>query len=101
MTEMPGHSSPAANLPFANLVGRFLVAAPSMPDERFRNRGRGIGQCTAEDASERLQLLAHHGLIERDGDASGIQTPEVKPGIQSGLHQGIGAAARLQRQGVG
>jgi putative transcriptional regulator len=31
MTEMPGHSSPAANL-----VGRFLVAAPSMPDERFQ-----------------------------------------------------------------
>ena len=36
MTEMPGPSSPAANLPFANLVGRFLVAAPSMPDERFQ-----------------------------------------------------------------
>jgi putative transcriptional regulator len=36
MTEMPGHSSPAANLPSANLVGRFLVAAPSMPDERFQ-----------------------------------------------------------------
>src|SRR5258708_1309174 len=31
MTEMPGHSSPAANL-----VGRFLVAAPSMPDARFQ-----------------------------------------------------------------
>jgi putative transcriptional regulator len=28
---MPGSSSPAASL-----VGRFLVAAPSMPDERFR-----------------------------------------------------------------
>ena len=28
---MPGPSSPAASL-----VGRFLVAAPSMPDERFR-----------------------------------------------------------------
>ena len=36
MTKMPGHSSPAANLPSANLVGRFLVAAPSMPDERFQ-----------------------------------------------------------------
>ena len=36
MNQMPGHSSPAANLPFANLVGRFLVAAPSMPDERFQ-----------------------------------------------------------------
>ena len=36
MTHMPGHSSPAANLPSANLVGRFLVAAPSMPDERFQ-----------------------------------------------------------------
>jgi putative transcriptional regulator len=36
MKQMPGHSSPAANLPSANLVGRFLVAAPSMPDERFR-----------------------------------------------------------------
>lgn len=31
MTEMPGPSSPAATL-----VGRFLVAAPSMPDERFQ-----------------------------------------------------------------
>ena len=28
---MPGSSSPAATL-----VGRFLVAAPSMPDERFQ-----------------------------------------------------------------
>lgn len=36
MTDMPGPSSPAANLPSANLVGRFLVAAPSMPDERFQ-----------------------------------------------------------------
>ncbi|MBS0538191.1 MAG: YqgE/AlgH family protein [Proteobacteria bacterium] len=31
MNQMPGHSSPAATL-----VGRFLVAAPSMPDERFQ-----------------------------------------------------------------
>ena len=36
MTKMRGHNSPAANLPPANLVGRFLVAAPSMPDERFQ-----------------------------------------------------------------
>jgi putative transcriptional regulator len=33
---MPGHGSSAANLPSANLVGRFLVAAPSMPDASFR-----------------------------------------------------------------
>ena len=31
MNQMPGHSSSAATL-----VGRFLVAAPSMPDERFQ-----------------------------------------------------------------
>jgi putative transcriptional regulator len=31
MPQMPGSSSPAATL-----VGRFLVAAPSMPDERFQ-----------------------------------------------------------------
>src|SRR5471030_3452685 len=31
MNKMSGHSSPPANL-----VGRFLVAAPSMPDERFQ-----------------------------------------------------------------
>jgi putative transcriptional regulator len=36
MPQMPGPSSPAAGLPAANLVGRFLVAAPSMPDERFQ-----------------------------------------------------------------
>jgi putative transcriptional regulator len=36
MSQMPGPSSPAATLPSANLVGRFLVAAPSMPDERFQ-----------------------------------------------------------------
>ena len=36
MSQMPGPSSPAATLPAANLVGRFLVAAPSMPDERFQ-----------------------------------------------------------------
>src|SRR5271156_6647207 len=36
MTKMPGHSSPAASLPSAYLAGRFLVAAPSMPDERFQ-----------------------------------------------------------------
>src|SRR5665213_1955274 len=31
MNQMPGYSSPAATL-----VGRFLVAAPSMPDARFQ-----------------------------------------------------------------
>ncbi len=36
MPQMPGPSSPAAALPAATLVGRFLVAAPSMPDERFQ-----------------------------------------------------------------
>lgn len=36
MSQMPGPSSPTAGLPAANLVGRFLVAAPSMPDERFQ-----------------------------------------------------------------
>lgn len=36
MSQMPGPSSPAASLPSATLVGRFLVAAPSMPDERFQ-----------------------------------------------------------------
>jgi putative transcriptional regulator len=36
MTEMPGHSSAASTSPADTLVGRFLVAAPSMPDERFR-----------------------------------------------------------------
>jgi putative transcriptional regulator len=36
MHQMPGPSSPAATLPAATLVGRFLVAAPSMPDERFQ-----------------------------------------------------------------
>jgi len=36
MPQMSGSSSPPATLPSANLVGRFLVAAPSMPDESFR-----------------------------------------------------------------
>lgn len=36
MPQMPGPSSPAAASPAATLVGRFLVAAPSMPDERFQ-----------------------------------------------------------------
>src|SRR5580698_4260214 len=36
MHQMPGPSSPAAALPAVTLVGRFLVAAPSMPDERFQ-----------------------------------------------------------------
>src|ERR1700750_2187040 len=36
MSQMPGPSSPAATSPAATLVGRFLVAAPSMPDERFQ-----------------------------------------------------------------
>jgi putative transcriptional regulator len=33
---MPGSSSPAATPTAATLVGRFLVAAPSMPDGRFQ-----------------------------------------------------------------
>jgi len=33
---MSGHSSPAATSSSGILVGRFLVAAPSMPDERFQ-----------------------------------------------------------------
>src|ERR1700679_1877124 len=36
MPQMPGPSSPAATSPAATLVGRFLVAAPSMPDARFQ-----------------------------------------------------------------
>lgn len=36
MNQMPGHSSPAATSSSGILVGRFLVAAPSMPDERFQ-----------------------------------------------------------------
>jgi putative transcriptional regulator len=36
MNQMSGHSSPAAMSSSGILVGRFLVAAPSMPDERFQ-----------------------------------------------------------------
>ncbi len=36
MTKMPGQSSAAPASPADTLVGRFLVAAPSMPDERFQ-----------------------------------------------------------------
>ena len=62
---MPGSGSPAATL-----VGRFLVAAPSMPDERFqksvREPLRGRGQ--DEDAPDVAFVAALDGrfLIKTD-----------------------------------
>jgi putative transcriptional regulator len=46
MNQMPGPSSPAAT----PLVGRFLVAAPSMPDERFQKSVVFICKHDAEGA---------------------------------------------------
>ena len=56
---MPGPSSPAATL-----VGRFLVAAPSMPDERFQKSVVFI--CKHDD----------DGALEGGGGAHAVDSSE-------------------------
>ena len=67
---MPRPASPAATL-----VGRFLVAAPSMPDERFQKSVVFI--CKHDDDG----ALGHHRQQQGRGPAAG-------PGLQATRHRG-------------
>ena len=70
---MPGPSSPAASL-----VGRFLVAAPSMPDERFR---RSVVFICKHDDDGALGIIVNNSVDDLPlGQVSkqlGIDVPPV------------------------
>src|SRR5476651_1465518 len=91
MTEMPGPSSPAANLPFANLVGRFLVAAPSMPDARFQ---KSVVFICKHDDEGALSIMVNNKVddlpLGQVYKQLGIDVPVVtaETPVPSGLREG-------------
>src|SRR5471032_1384146 len=78
ITKMPGHSSPAASLPSAYLVGRFLVAAPSMPDERFQ---KSVVFICKHDEDGALGIIVNNKVddlpLGQDYKQLGIEVPVV------------------------
>ena len=90
---MPGPSSPAASL-----VGRFLVAAPSMPDERFR---KSVVFLCKHDDDGALGIIVNNSVDEAMAGrctridvtvlADGSVTIEDDGhGIPTGMHEGEG-----------
>ena len=88
---MPGSGSPAASL-----VGRFLVAAPSMPDERFQKSvvfickhdddgalGIIVNQPAANisfaDLLVKLDVIPASDLIELPSSAGGVKVLKGGP----------------------
>ena len=67
--------------------------------QRIKRR-RGLPRRFGQHRHQAHQIVAGYGFIHGDGNTAIIQTPQIEAVLQRRSHDGIGAPAYLQRDGI-